>query len=86
MTGEPDVNARIEAGYLIETPIDPDKAADAMAGEQSSGTCIAVPGETEEMKARSAVRVERLKPIQDVSAPSLPGTHHAGRSHAFLAA
>ncbi|MGH1482266.1 MAG: ribulose-bisphosphate carboxylase large subunit family protein [Geminicoccales bacterium] len=71
------MNARIEADYLIETPIDPDKAADAMAGEQSSGTFIAVPGETEELKARSAARVERLTPIQDVSAPSLPGAVNA---------
>jgi ribulose-bisphosphate carboxylase large chain len=44
-----------------------------MAGEQSSGTFVAVPGETPELKARFAARVERLEVIGEVSAPSLPG-------------
>ena len=34
---------RIEADYLIETSFDPRVAAEAMAGEQSSGTFVAVP-------------------------------------------
>ena len=45
---------RIEADYLIETPIDPALAAEAMAGEQSSGTFVSVPGETAELRERSA--------------------------------
>ena len=45
---------RIEADYLIETPEDPRLAAETMAGEQSSGTFVAVPGETPELKARAA--------------------------------
>ena len=52
---------RIEADYVIETSVDPDDAAAAMAGEQSSGTFIAVPGETPEVKERSAARVESLQ-------------------------
>ncbi|MDH3661923.1 MAG: RuBisCO large subunit C-terminal-like domain-containing protein, partial [Alphaproteobacteria bacterium] len=67
------MNARIEADYLIETSIDPAKAADAMAGEQSSGTFVAIPGETEELKVRSAARVEWLEVIETVTSPSLPG-------------
>ena len=35
---------RIEADYLLETPIDPARAAEIMAGEQSSGTFVAGPG------------------------------------------
>ena len=37
---------RIEADYLVETAYDPRMAVEVMAGEQSSGTFIAVPGET----------------------------------------
>ena len=64
---------RIEADYLIETALDPMKAAVTMAGEQSSGTFMAVPGETLELKERSAARVEHLEIIGELAAPSLPG-------------
>jgi ribulose-bisphosphate carboxylase large chain len=64
---------RIEADYLIETAFPPEAAAESMAGEQSSGTFIAVPGETPELKARAAARVERLDVVGEVTAPSLPG-------------
>jgi len=63
---------RIEADYLIETAHDPRKAAEVMAGEQSSGTFVPVPGETPELKARSAARVEVLEVLETVDAPSLP--------------
>ncbi len=64
---------RIEADYLIETPVDPARAAEAMAGEQSSGTFVKVPGETEALRERSTARVETLSALEDCSAPSLPG-------------
>lgn len=64
---------RIEADYIIETAFDPRTAADAMAGEQSSGTFVAVPGETPELKERSAARIEALEIIQEHVEPSLPG-------------
>ncbi len=64
---------RIEADYLIETTIDPRRAAEIMAGEQSSGTFVPVPGETPELKARSAARVEALEVLDPVTTPSLPG-------------
>jgi ribulose-bisphosphate carboxylase large chain len=63
---------RIEADYLIETPIDPRSAAETMAGEQSSGTFVAVPGETPELKQRTAARLEKIELLDAVSAPSLP--------------
>ncbi|CAN5213506.1 ribulose-bisphosphate carboxylase large subunit family protein [soil metagenome] len=64
--------SRIEADYLIETPIDPRAAAESMAGEQSSGTFVAVPGETPELKQRAAARVENVELLDGRSAPSLP--------------
>lgn len=68
--------SRIEADYIIETAFDPRAAAEAMAGEQSSGTFVAIPGETPELKERSAARIEALELLESVEAPSLPG---AGR-------
>ena len=65
-------SSRIEADYLIETPVDPRKAAETMAGEQSSGTFVAVPGETPELKERAAARVENIQLLDELSAPSLP--------------
>lgn len=70
------MSARIEADYLIETAYDPRQAAEVMAGEQSSGTFVPVPGETPELKERAAARVERLELLETVAEPSLPG---AGR-------
>ncbi len=65
--------SRIEADYLIETGFDPRAAAEAMAGEQSSGTFLPVPGETAALKARAAARVEAIAVLETIAAPSLPG-------------
>lgn len=63
---------RFEADYLLETPIDVARAADIIAGEQSSGTFVVVPGETPELKERSAARVLALDIIErDVPGRSL---------------
>ncbi len=63
---------RFEADYLIETGGSVDRAAEIMAGEQSSGTFVPVPGETPELKARAAARVERIEEAGEAAAPSLP--------------
>ncbi|HEY1021004.1 MAG TPA: ribulose 1,5-bisphosphate carboxylase, partial [Flavisolibacter sp.] len=64
---------RITARYYIETPYALDKTAAVLAGEQSSGTFVAVPGETEELKNRFAARVEHIEPLETVSEPAMPG-------------
>lgn len=64
---------RIEADYLIETPFDPKKAAAAMAGEQSSGTFVKIPGETAALLERSAAQVDALEIVATSATPSLPG-------------
>ncbi|GAB3010448.1 ribulose-bisphosphate carboxylase large subunit family protein [Niabella terrae] len=64
---------RVIADYLIETPGDPEKAAAVLAGEQSSGTFIAVPGETASLKERFAARVEAVDYIETVDQPAIPG-------------
>lgn len=67
------MTSRIEADYVIETPDDPRQAAQAMAGEQSSGTFVSVPGETPELRERSAARVEELVELDSVGEGYLPG-------------
>ena len=49
---------RIEAVYHLETADDPEATAAMIAGEQSSGTFVAIPGEDEALKARAAARYE----------------------------
>jgi ribulose-bisphosphate carboxylase large chain len=64
---------RIQATYWVETAFPLQQAAEVLAGEQSSGTFISLPGETPELKARSGAVVERIEELDVVNAPSLPG-------------
>ena len=64
---------RITAKYYIETPFAVEKAAQVLAGEQSSGTFVAVPGETEELKKRFAARIEKITQLESVNEPAIPG-------------
>ena len=64
---------RITATYYIETPYPPEDAALVLAGEQSCGTFVAVPGETAELKQRFAARVENVERLETAGAPAIPG-------------
>ena len=76
---------RIIATYLIETPFDPQVAAAVLAGEQSSGTFVAVPGETAELKEQFAARVESVENLETVTTPAIPGaTSPNGQYHRAL--
>lgn len=66
-------NERVLATYRIETPHPLEKAAETMAGEQSCGTFVRVPGETDELRARFMARVERITELETAAGPSLPG-------------
>jgi ribulose-bisphosphate carboxylase large chain len=65
---------RIIAKYFVETPHPVEYAVEGIAGEQSSGTFVAVPGETEELKIRARARVESITPLETVDTPSLRGS------------
>jgi ribulose-bisphosphate carboxylase large chain len=67
-------NDRILATYIIETAHPLEKAVAVMAGEQSSGTFVPVPGETDELRARHGAQVVRITELETVEAPSLPGS------------
>ena len=64
---------RIYASYWLETGDDPARAAEVIAGEQSSGTFVALATETPELKERSGARVEKLEILGHSNTPSLPG-------------
>ncbi|WP_332682756.1 ribulose-bisphosphate carboxylase large subunit family protein [Bosea sp. (in: a-proteobacteria)] len=65
-------NDRFEASYLIETPLDPRKVAEVMAGEQSCGTFTRVAGETNELRERARAVVTKVAVLETVDEPSLP--------------
>lgn len=68
-----DMPPRVRACYEMETALAGAAVAEAMAGEQSSGTFIALPQEDEALKERAAARVESLSELGPLDAPSLPG-------------
>lgn len=65
--------SRVFADYLIETAYPLEVAAETMAGEQSTGTFVRTPGETDELRELYAARVERIEEVGEVASPSLPG-------------
>mgnify|MGYP000873491073 CR=1 FL=1 len=71
MTG----SGRIEAEYLIETPLEPAKAAAILAGEQSAGTFVRVAGETDELRARAAAEVLSLTEETPADRPALSSSY-----------
>jgi ribulose-bisphosphate carboxylase large chain len=64
---------RIYARYWIETAYPLMQAAETMAGEQSTGTFLRVPGETNELRAAYAARVEQIRETGVSAVPGLPG-------------
>lgn len=74
---------RVTAVYLVETAYSLERAAASIAGEQSTGTFTAVPGETGVVKQRHGARVESIEALEETDTPSLPGAktppHHDGK-------
>ncbi|ERM00925.1 hypothetical protein Q644_24220, partial [Brucella intermedia 229E] len=59
----------IHLTYRIETTGSIEQMAAKIASDQSTGTFVAVPGETEELKARVAARVLEIRPLEDATCP-----------------
>lgn len=66
------MSAFITLTYLIETSDNPEKLAAKIASDQSTGTFVPVPGETEELKNRVAARVVALRILPSFATPSFP--------------
>ena len=71
---------RITATYDIESPVGVALAAEVLAGEQSTGTFTRLAAETDELRARSAARIERIEITGSRATPSLP-SRKAGNSY-----
>ncbi|WP_118178797.1 ribulose-bisphosphate carboxylase large subunit family protein [Paraburkholderia phosphatilytica] len=65
----------VRARYRIETPLDPARVAEVLAGEQSSGTFVRVHGESEALQARSGATVHRVDVVGEAAAPGLPSAY-----------
>ncbi|WP_245500978.1 3-oxo-isoapionate-4-phosphate decarboxylase OiaX [Lichenibacterium minor] len=68
----PDV---IRLTYRVEAPGDVERVAAKIASDQSTGTFVALPGETPELKARVAARVVAIRPLAPVGTPSFGDPH-----------
>ena len=68
------MNDRIYARYWIVTAYPLAHASATMAGEQSTGTFVRVPGETDVLRERYAAQVESIVEGEPVAAPTLPGS------------
>jgi len=64
------MSERITAIYQLHTTADPERLAAPIAGEQSSGTFVAIPGEDEALKSRAAAHWH-IEALPDMSS-SLP--------------
>lgn len=63
--------AEFTARYFVESSVPTEQAAETIAGEQSSGTFMRLPGETDELRQRSRARVTRIEALPPVEEPSL---------------
>ncbi len=68
----------IKATYLIETSYELETAAEIMAGEQSCGTFLRTPGESDMLRANHLAVIEHLEALESVPEPSLPGARQKG--------
>src|ERR1700724_2837241 len=67
--------AEFTARYFVESSVPISKAAEVIAGEQSSGTFLALPGETDALKDRAPARVVKVDSHPPVLEPSLHSAH-----------
>jgi len=74
LNGDAGTRREFTARYFVESAEPLQKVAEVIAGEQSSGTFLDLPGETDEIRQRARARVTRIEP----HAPALdPALHSA---------
>lgn len=69
------------ARYFVESSVASEKIAQVIAGEQSSGTFLSLPGETDELKERSRARVIRIDPLAPALEPTLSSAYVDRHAH-----
>lgn len=73
--------AEFRARYLVESFEPIQKVADIIAGEQSSGTFLSLPGETDELKSRARARPTHVEPLPPAMRPTLRSAHAERRGY-----
>jgi len=73
--------AEFTARYFVESSVSSEKIAQVIAGEQSSGTFMSLPGETDELKERSRARVVSIEPLAPALQPTLPSAYVDRHTH-----
>jgi ribulose-bisphosphate carboxylase large chain len=73
--------AEFTARYFVESSVASEKIAQVIAGEQSSGTFLSLPGETDELKERSRARVVRIEPLAPTLKPTLASAYVDRHAH-----
>lgn len=68
------------AHYWVESYEPLDRVAEVIAGEQSSGTFLKLPGETAELTERSRARVLAVRALDTVAQPTLASQHMQRRA------
>ncbi len=81
LNNESRTRPEFRARYFVESPDPLQNVAEVIAGEQSSGTFLALPGETAELKARARARVTRIEPHAPGLEPTLHSEPVARRGH-----
>jgi ribulose-bisphosphate carboxylase large chain len=69
----PDGAEAVVAEYFIQSYLPIERAAAVLAGEQSTGTFVRVPGETDEVRERHAATIVALDPVPECPEAVLPG-------------
>ncbi|WP_243074421.1 RuBisCO large subunit C-terminal-like domain-containing protein [Microbacterium sp. SS28] len=64
----------VRATYIVETAMPLERAAEVLAGEQSTGTFVRVERETDDLRARFAAQVDSVDELPPSGASPLPGT------------
>ena len=77
----PSTRPEFLAKYWVESFEPLAKVAEIIAGEQSSGTFLQLPGETDELKERARARVVSVTPHEPAGAASLHSEHLARKPH-----
>lgn len=70
--------SRLFAEYEVESPVDLERAAHIIAGEQSCGTFMRLAGETDDLRSRAGAKVEHVIEESVRDRPSLPCRKESG--------
>jgi len=63
--------AEFTARYFVESSVPSEQVAQIISGEQSSGTFLSLPGETQQLKERSRARVTQIEVLAPALEPAL---------------